>query len=59
MKKLQLTFKFVDTEQQALDLCATIQANQNAYRRKHHKPSYTPWESQDRKEHKFVVWYVY
>ena len=59
MRQLNLTFQFVDTEEQAKDLVNSIQANQNAYRKKHHKPSYTPWTSTDGKEHKFVVWYHY
>ena len=56
-KRYQLTFKFVDTEQEAKELCDRIQKCQNAYAKKHHKPTYTPWESEDYKEHKFVVWY--
>lgn len=55
---LRHTFQFVDTEQQAKALCDKIQNNQNAYRRKHHKPSYTPWTSTNGTEHKFVVWSV-
>lgn len=55
---VRLTFQFVDTENEAKELCKTIQKNQNSYRKQFHKPSYTPWESSDRKEHAFVVWYV-
>lgn len=55
---VRLTFQFVETEQQAKELCKTIQKNQNSYRKQFHKPSYTPWESSDHKEHAFVVWYV-
>ena len=54
---LRLTFQFVDTEQQAQELCKTIQKGQNSYRKQFHKPSYTPWASSDQKEHAFVVWY--
>ena len=54
---LRLTFQFVDTEEQAKELCANIQRNQNSYRKKFYKPNYTPWTSQDGKEHLFVVWY--
>lgn len=57
-KKLFHTFEFVNTEEQAKELCASIQANQNNYRKIHHKPYYHPWTSQDGKEHKFLVWYV-
>lgn len=49
---------FVDNEQYAIQMCTYLQIHQNAYRRKHYKPHYTPWESSDGKEHKFVVWYV-
>lgn len=55
---LRKTFKFVDTEQEAIELCKLIQHNQNSYRKMYHKPSYTPWTSQDGREHKFVVWYT-
>jgi hypothetical protein len=58
MNKLTKTFMFVDNEAQAQKMCEYLQANQNSYRRKNHKPCYTPWDSSDGKEHKFVVWYV-
>ena len=56
---LRETFQFVDTEKEAQELCESIQKRQNSYRKRWHKPSYTSWESSDRKEHKFVVWYCY
>lgn len=56
---LRETFQFVDTEKEAQELCESIQKRQNSYRKRRHKPSYTSWESSDRKEHKFVVWYCY
>lgn len=55
---LRKTFNFVNTEDEALELCKAIQKAQNAYRKVHHKPHYTSWESTDGKEHKFVVWYA-
>jgi len=55
---LTRTFEFVETESEAKELCKTIQKNQNSYRKAHHKPSYTPWNSSDGKEHLFVVWYA-
>lgn len=55
---LRRTFQFVETEQEAKELCESIQKNQNSYRKQFHKPSYTPWESSDHKEHLFVVWYA-
>lgn len=56
--RLRRTFTFVDTEEEAQLMCENIQNQQNSYRKKYHKPSYTPWTSSDNKEHKFVVWYV-
>ena len=53
------TFQFVDTEIEAKNLCKQIQKGQNSYRKRWHKPHYTPWSSSDNKEHAFVVWYVY
>ena len=58
MRKLEKTFTFVDTEEQAKQLCESIKQEQSYYRRKHHKPSYTSWSSSDQKEHKFVVWHL-
>lgn len=54
---LRRTFQFVETEQEAIELCKTINKNQNSYRRQFHKPSYTPWTSEDQTQHLFVVWY--
>lgn len=54
---LRLTFEFVDTEDEAKDMCKKIQKYQNSYRKQFYKPSYTPWTSSDGKEHKYVVWY--
>lgn len=52
------SFTFVDTEDEAKELCKNIQKRQNSYRKRWHKPHYTPWSSSDGKEHKFVVWYT-
>ena len=54
---LRKTFEFVDTEDEALEMCKSIQKCQNSYRKRWYKPIYTPWTSSDGKEHKFVVWY--
>lgn len=56
-RRYRKTFQFFDTEEQAQVFCD--KENQNYYIRKHHKASYTPWNSADGKEHKFVAWYVY
>ena len=55
---LRKTFAFCDTEDEALEFCKAVQKNQNSYRKRWHKPHYTPWHSSDGTEHKFVVWYV-
>lgn len=55
---LRKTFLFTDNEEQAKTLCKQIQKSQNSYRQTYHKPHYTPWESSDHTEHKYVVWYV-
>lgn len=57
MRKYQYTFKFVDTEQQAKDLCQDIFNNSNDYIKRNKKPHYSAWESQDGTEHKFIVWF--
>lgn len=44
------TFKFFDTEQEALAFAAEC-------RKMRHKVSMTPWQSADGRENKFVVWY--
>lgn len=56
MKK-QYTFEFTKTEEQAINLCNRINKRQNYYMRKHHPAHYTPWSSQNGKEHLFVVFY--
>lgn len=55
---LRQTFAFVETENDAKEMCKSIQKQQNSYRKQFHKPHYTPWTSSDGKEHCFVVWYV-
>ena len=56
MARYKLTFKFVDTEEEAKAFCN--KENQDPYIRENHKAIYAPWESQDGIEHKFIVWYV-
>lgn len=51
------TFEFCDTEEQAKALCHRRNCEATSYVRNHHPAYYTPWSSQDGKEHKFVVWY--
>lgn len=55
-KRYKRTFKFFDTEEQAITFCD--KENQDYYIRKNHTASYTPWESKDGKENKFIAWYA-
>ena len=57
MARLQFRFTFVDTEEQAVKMCNQINSTANAYRRKNKPAHYTPWSSQDGREHCFVVLY--
>lgn len=57
MKKYRRTFEFVKTEDEAKTFCNRENATGTYYKRKNHKAIYTPWSSQDGKEHLFVCWY--
>lgn len=57
MNRWRLTFKFFDTEKEAYDFCNRLWDESSYYVRKHYAAHYTPWESLDGKEHKFIVWY--
>ena len=59
MKKYHTTFDFVQTEDEAKKLCASIDAKHNYYIRKVHPSTYTRWNSSDGKFHGFAVKYVY
>lgn len=59
MARLQMTFEFVDTEEQAIKMCNRINSEANSYRRKNKPARYTPWDSQDGRQHLFVVIYWY
>lgn len=54
--RYSLTFRFFDTEHQAEIFCN--RENQNSYIRKRHPAHFTPWESSDGKEKKFIAWYA-
>lgn len=56
MKKYKFTYDFVNTEEEAINFCNT--KNRNTYICKHYHAYYTPWNSQNGREHKFVVWYA-
>ena len=57
MKKYKLTCDFFDTEDAAIKFCNKWNDNQSKYMNKYHPAHYTPWESKDHTEHKFVVFY--
>ena len=57
MKKYQLTFEFHSTEEQAAAACERLNKTATPYMRKHHPAHYTPWESLDGRESKFIVWF--
>lgn len=56
--KYRKTFEFFDTEEQAQAFCDTENKSASPYVRKKYPAHYTPWSSQDGKEHKFIAWYV-
>ena len=59
MRRYTRTFQFFDTEEQAKSFCDRMNALATPYARKKHPAHYMLWESQNRQEHKFVVWYSY
>lgn len=56
MSRYKLTFKFFDTEKEAMLFCQY--ENLNSYIKKHHPAHYTTWSSQDGTENKFIAWYA-
>jgi len=58
-RRLQLTFKFLDTEEQAQLFCDAINKESSHYCRTKYPAHYTPWTSSDQTEHKFIAWYRY
>lgn len=56
--KYRTTFDFFDTEEQAQVFCDKENKSASPYVRKKYPAHYTPWSSQDGKEHKFIAWYV-
>lgn len=55
--KSVLRYKIVSTEQQAKQLCLQIASGLSAYMRKNHPPRYQIWESSDKEEKGFIVFY--
>lgn len=59
-QKIYTGFKFVDTVEQAKRECREYLTTYSRYMKtRYGAPSFTPWTSCDRKENKFIVWYVY
>lgn len=58
MKKLQLSYFFCESEEQAQRCCERINRNAGPYRRKKHPAHYTPWKSSSATDTaKYVVLY--
>lgn len=51
------TFIFCDTMEQAKTFCDTQNANVSAYIRRKRPAHFTPWNSQDGREKKYICWY--
>lgn len=57
---IYVTYDFVNTESEAMNLCEQIATTYSPYMRRTYKaPHYTTWTSLDGNEHKYVVWYYY
>lgn len=59
MKKYHTTFDFVETEEKAKKLCASIDAKHTAYIRKRHPSIYAKWDCADGSFNGYAVKYVY
>ena len=58
MRRLQLSFTFCETEEQAKAKCAHFDSVSSAYCRKRYPAHYTPWESSSPTDKaRFIVWY--
>lgn len=55
--KTKATFKFVDTEAEAIAFCNQVNAAQSRYMTKRHPAHYTLWSNGKGKELKYVCWY--
>lgn len=57
-KRIQMTFEFKDTEEQAIAFCESINRSLSSYRRKKYPAHYTPWQSSSPSDKaRFVCWY--
>ena len=59
MRRYTYTCDFVNTEAEAKRLCAEYNSVQTAYCRKKYPAHYTPWQSKDGRELKYIVWHVW
>lgn len=58
MKRYTYMFHFVDTESEAVKMCAEYNSRATAYCRRKYPAHFTEWKSKDGSEPKYVVWYV-
>ena len=60
-KKYSLWYEFANTEDEANSIISNVLHNEDyksPYVRDKYPPHYTPWDSANGKEHKFIVWYA-
>lgn len=58
MRTYRTTFDFVETEEQAKQLCERINKAYTYYMRKNHPAHFTPWKDAEGKStYNYVVWY--
>lgn len=57
MTKYRQTFDFVNTEAEAIEKVIAENTTGTRYKRKNLPARYTPWNSSDGRENKFIVWY--
>ena len=57
MTKYRQTFDFVNTEAEAINRVIAENTTGTRYKRKNHPAHYTPWNSRNKTENKFIVWY--
>lgn len=58
MRTYRTTFNFVETEEEAKQLCERINKSYTYYMRKTHPAHFTPWKDAEGKStYNYVVWY--
>lgn len=59
MRRLQLTFQLLPTEEKAKQFVEITKRVSTPYCNKKYPPHYSEWTSSNGKEHAFIVWYRY